>query len=93
VKYDVQFQCECLDSQLHVIAKWEHIEKLYKHYKHGMIRMLYKLTDTRLSPVTQCAMKVSVAAQAISHTAAAGIYTLVSAGKEQCLHSFICHKK
>ena len=47
-----QFESEHLDSQLPVIAKWEHIEKLYKHDRHFMIRMLYKLTDTHLAPVT-----------------------------------------
>jgi hypothetical protein len=52
---------------------------------------LYKLTDTHLSPVTQCDMKVSLSAQVMSHTEAAGIYTLVSAGKE--VSSFSCHKK
>jgi hypothetical protein len=92
-KYDVQFESERLDSQLPVIAKWEHIVKLYKHDKHLLIRMLYKLTKTHLDPVTQCAMKVSLAAQVMSHTVAAGIYTLVSYGKEQCLHSFCFHKK
>jgi hypothetical protein len=51
MKYDVQFESEHLDSQLPVIAKWEHIEKLYKQDKHRLIRMLYKLTDTHLSPV------------------------------------------
>ena len=71
-----------------VIAKWEHIQKLYKHDRDCMIRMLYKLTDTHLAPVSQCAMKASLAAQVMSHTVAAGIYTLVSYGKEQCFHSF-----
>ena len=52
LKYDVQFESDHLDSQLPVIAKWEHIEKLYKHDRHFMIRMLYKLTDTHLAPVT-----------------------------------------
>ena len=32
VKYDVHFESEGVDSQLPVIAKWEHIEKLYKHF-------------------------------------------------------------
>jgi hypothetical protein len=91
VKYDVKFESERLDSQLPVIAKWEHIEKLYKHDRDFMINMLYKLTDTHLS--AQCAMKVSLAAQVMSHTVAVGIYTLVSYGKEQCLHSFCFHKK
>jgi hypothetical protein len=52
------------------------------------IRMMYKLTDIHLSPATQCAMKVSLAAQVMSHTVAAGIYSLVSEGNEQCFHSF-----
>jgi hypothetical protein len=30
VKYDVQLESEHMDSHLPVIAKWEHIEKLYK---------------------------------------------------------------
>jgi hypothetical protein len=74
----VQFDSERLDSQLPVIAKWEHIEKLYKQEKNFMICMLYKLTNTHLTSVTQCAVKVSLATQVMSHTVAAGIYTLVS---------------
>jgi hypothetical protein len=30
LKYDVQLESEHMDSHLPVIAKWEHIEKLYK---------------------------------------------------------------
>jgi len=93
LKCDLQFESEHLDSQLPVIAKWKHIEKLYKRNEPFMIRSLYKLTDTHLAPVTQCTMKVSLAAQVMSHTVAAGIYALVSSGKEQCLHSFRFHKK
>lgn len=37
---------------------------------------------------TQCAIKVSLAAQFMSHNEGAGINTLVSAGKQQCLHLF-----
>jgi hypothetical protein len=93
LKYNVQFESERMDSQLPVIARWEHIEKLYKQEKNYMIRMLYKLTDTHLAPVAQCAMKVSLAAQVMSHTVAAGIYTLVSHSKEQCLYLFCFSKK
>jgi hypothetical protein len=46
LKYDVQVESEHLDSQFSVIAKWEHTEKLYKHDKLFMIRMLSKLTPT-----------------------------------------------
>jgi hypothetical protein len=68
LKYDVQFESERLDSQLPVIAKWEHIQMRYEQEKHFMIRMLYKLTDNHLAPVTQCAMIVSLAVQVMSHT-------------------------
>jgi hypothetical protein len=67
LKYDVQFESERLDSQLPVIAKWEHIQKICEQEKHFMIRRLYKLTDDHLAPVTQCAMKVSLAVQVMSH--------------------------
>jgi hypothetical protein len=46
LKYDVQFKSEHVDSQHPVIAKWEHIEELYKHDRDFMIGMLYKLTPT-----------------------------------------------
>ena len=87
MKYDVQFESEHLDSQLPAIAKWEHIKKLYEQEKHFLYSRMYKLTDDHLAPVTQCAMKVSMAAQVMSHTVAAAIYSVVSYGKGQCLHS------
>jgi hypothetical protein len=93
LKYDVKLEFEHLGSQLHAVAKWEHIEKLYKQEKNFPIHSLYKLTNTHMAPVTQCAMKVSLAAQVMSHTVAAAIYSLVSYGKEQCLYSFCFHKK
>jgi uncharacterized protein YggT (Ycf19 family) len=61
--------------------------------KNFVIHRLYKLTDTHMAPVTQCAMKVSLAALVMSHTVAATIYSLVSYGEEQCLYSFCFHKK
>jgi hypothetical protein len=87
-KYDIQFKSEHVDSQLPVFAIWEHIVKLYKRDKDGRIRMLYKLNDIHLPSVAQFAIKVSWDAQVMSHNVAAGIYSLVSADKEQCL-SFI----
>ena len=92
LKYDVQLESEHLKSQ-HPVAKWEHIETLYKRDRGLPIRMLFKLTDMHMAPVTQCAMKVSLAAQVMSHTVAAGLSTLVAYGKEQCHHSFCFHKK
>jgi hypothetical protein len=68
LKYDVHFESEHLDIQLPVIAKWEHIQKIYEQEKHFRIRTLYKMTDDHLAPVTQWDMKVSLAVQVISHT-------------------------
>jgi hypothetical protein len=80
-KYNVEFKSEHVDSQLPVVAKWEHIENVYKQDKHGLFRTLYKLTDTHLAPAAHSAMKVSLAAQVMSYTVAAYIYSLVSHGK------------
>jgi len=92
-KYDVQFKSEHVGSQLPVIAKCGHIKKIYEQDKLFVIRRLVKLTDDHLAPVSWCAMKVSLAAQVMSHTVAAALYTEASCGKEQCLHSFCFHKK
>ena len=82
-----------MGSQLSVIAKWEHIKKLYEQDRLFVIRRLAKLTDDHLAPVAQCAMKVSLAAQVMSYTVAAALYTEATCGKEQCLHSFCFLKK
>jgi hypothetical protein len=89
LKYDVQFETEHLVSQLPVIAKWEHTENIYKQETHFMICRLFKLTDTNFAP----AMKMILVTQVMSHTVAVAIYSLVSYGKEQCLHSFCFCKK
>jgi len=69
------------------------MKELYEEDKLFVIRRLVKLTDDHLAPVSRCAMKVSLATQVMSHTVAAALYTQVSNGKEQCLHSFCFHKK
>jgi hypothetical protein len=56
------------------------------------IRLTFKLTEAHLAAVTLCAMKVSLAAQVMSHTVAAGLYTLVASRREQCHPSFSFHK-
>lgn len=45
-----------------------------------VFRTLHKLKDSHLKPVMQYAMKVCVAAQTLSHTVAAYLYSLVSSG-------------
>jgi hypothetical protein len=80
----VQLKSEHLDIQIPVIAKWDHILKLYELYKARLFRQLYKLTDTHLNPTAQSTMKVSLAAQVMSHTVAASLKTLVATGKNHC---------
>jgi hypothetical protein len=80
LKYDVQFESEHLKSQL-LVAKWEHIVELYKSDRHLLICTLFKLTETHLATVTLSAMKVSLAAQVMSHTVAAGLYAIAANGK------------
>jgi hypothetical protein len=72
---------EHVDSQLPVVAKWEHIVNVYKWDKDTLFRTLCKLTDTHLTPAAHYSMKVSLAAQVMSYTVAAYILTLVSCRK------------
>ena len=51
LKYDVEFESEHMGSQLTVIAKWEHIKKIYEQDKLFVIRRLAKLTDDHLAPL------------------------------------------
>jgi hypothetical protein len=67
LKYDVQLESELLNSQVPV-AKWEHTEQLYKRNRDFATCILFKLNDTHLAPVNQCAMKVSLAAQVEPHS-------------------------
>jgi len=81
-KYDVQFQSELIHNQRPVTAKWEHILNVYQLDKSNIVRLFYKLTDAHLAPVAQDAMKVSLAAQVMSHTVGASLNGLASQGKE-----------
>ena len=47
-------------------------------------RSCYKLTKAHLNPVAQDAMKVSLAAQVMSHTVGAALNIVASQGKEHC---------
>jgi hypothetical protein len=56
--------------------------------KINIVRFFYKLTDAHLAPVAQDAMKVSLAAQMMSHTVGTSVSSVASQGKEHC-SSFI----
>jgi hypothetical protein len=84
ILHDVQLKSEHVGNQLPVVAKWDHILKLYELDKPRPFRQLYKLTDTHLHPTAQSTMKVRLAVQVMSHTVAAGLNTLVAAGKDHC---------
>ena len=80
-KYDVQFNSELMPKQLPLTAKWEHV---YKWDKYNVVRLFYKLTDVHLAPVAQDAMKVSLAAQVMSHTVGTSLCSLAAQAKEHC---------
>jgi len=66
-------------------AKWADILKVYETDKQNVsYRQLQNVTDRRLKPFAQDAMKVSLDAQVMSNTVAAAIDTHVTAGKEKC---------
>jgi hypothetical protein len=83
LKYDMQLKSEVQGNQLPVVTTLDQILKLHELNKLSQFRLLYKLSYTHLNPVSQSAMKVSLAAQVMSHTVAAGLSTMV-AGKEHC---------
>jgi hypothetical protein len=93
LKYDVQFQSELMHNQLPVHAKWEQILNVYKWDKQKIVRLFYKLTDVHLAPVAQDAMKVSLAAQVMSHTVAAGLNSIASQVKQHCCAFIVCNKE
>jgi len=84
LKYDVQFESELMHNKLPVTAKWEHISNVYNWDKQNIVCACYKLTDAHLTPLAQNAMKVSLAAQVMSHTVGATPNTIASQGNEHC---------
>jgi hypothetical protein len=50
----------------------------------NIVRACYKLTDAHLILLAQNAMKVSLAAQVMSHTVGATLNAVASQGKEHC---------
>ena len=63
-------------------VKWQHIEDFYNLDKDGGgIRLAPKLTANHIDIKPFAAMRVNLAAQVLSHSVAAGIYTLADLGK------------
>jgi len=54
-------------------ASWNHIQQFYHTDKISPIRLAPKLTDHHINVVSTTKMRVSLAAQVLSHSAAAGI--------------------
>lgn len=74
-------------------AQFADIVKAYEIDKKNplIFRSLHKIKDKHLNPVMQYAMKVCTAAQVCSHTVAAYLYSLISAGN--CILQFnFCRK-
>jgi len=71
-------------NQLPVTAKREHSLNVHRWDKQNILCVFDKLTDAYLFPVAQCAMKVSLAAQVMSHTVGATRNAATSLLKEHC---------
>jgi hypothetical protein len=82
----ISLQSEHPDNQLPVIAKWEHILKLYELDKPRPFRQLYKLTDTHLNPTAHSAMKVSVVSQIMRHFIILAILFCSVLNLRKCIH-------
>jgi hypothetical protein len=54
-KQDMELKSEHVGNELLVIAKWDHILKLYELDEPRLFRQLYKLTDPHLNPTGQSA--------------------------------------
>ncbi|PNF31489.1 hypothetical protein B7P43_G00752 [Cryptotermes secundus] len=81
LKHDVQLKSEHVGTQLPVVAKWDHILKLYEIDKTRPFCQLYRLTDTHLNPTAQSSMNVRLAARVMSRTVAASLNVLVATGE------------
>jgi hypothetical protein len=63
-----RFEFELMHNQLPVTTKWKRILNVYQWDKQNNVHLIYKLTDAHLFLVAQDAIKVSLAAQVMSHT-------------------------
>ncbi|PAA60200.1 hypothetical protein BOX15_Mlig018125g3 [Macrostomum lignano] len=70
MKNDIKFN-ECK------LAKWQHLIQFYQNDSGPSLRLASKLTDAHFSLALGQKMKVSLAAQVLSHSVASGIRTLV----------------
>ena len=57
--------------------KWKYLLEFYEYDKDSEVRYAPKLTNEHFDPPFNRKMKVSLVAQVLIHTVAAGIYTLV----------------
>ncbi|XP_025107337.1 uncharacterized protein LOC112572044 [Pomacea canaliculata] len=62
------------------LCSWEHVENFFKFDKQNSVRMAPKLTEKHMILPPFSKMNVSLAAQVLSHSVAAGISTLVQFG-------------
>ena len=78
LKYEVRFDATD-GKQKH--AKWSYLQQFFEYDSALPIRMAPKLTRGHFELTSFSKMRVKTAAQVLSHTVAAGIYTYTSVGK------------
>jgi hypothetical protein len=62
-------------------VKWQYVVDFYEYDKSNKIRLAPKLTDAHIDLPPFTPMRVNLAAQVLSHTVAAGVFTLCQLGK------------
>ncbi|KAH9640879.1 hypothetical protein HF086_015218 [Spodoptera exigua] len=88
MKYDVRFSTNITsDNKQGIgIAKWSHIRQFYElDNNNPNFVFAPALSNEHLDPNSKQKMRVKLAAQVLSHSVAAGIYTKVAGGKKSDL--------
>ncbi|XP_022834724.1 uncharacterized protein LOC111362301 isoform X2 [Spodoptera litura] len=84
MKYDIQFRTNITSDNIQGIgiAKWSHIRQFYElDCNNPNFVFAPCLTKEHLDPNTKQKMRVKLAAQVLSHSVAAGIYSKIAQGK------------
>ncbi|XP_044756674.1 uncharacterized protein LOC123315151 isoform X1 [Coccinella septempunctata] len=82
-KHNVSLPVTIGETILNKVAKFQDVIAAYEIDNRNTIvfRTLWKIKATYLKPILQYAMKVNIAAKVMSHTVAAYIFSLISAGQ------------
>ncbi|XP_044746090.1 uncharacterized protein LOC123307735 isoform X1 [Coccinella septempunctata] len=88
-KYNVFLNVQIEESVTTMEAKFSHVRLAYEHDKASpyVFRSLHKLKDNFFDPIMKYAMKVNIAAQVMSRTVSAYLYSMIRNGamQQECI--------